>query len=307
MDTKTNKRLSEAAARIAADYGSGRAIDKQSGTGLPVRRAVKSIIRDLNRVVFPGYCPDGDPARVSYAPDPSADGPSARIGTAAEELCAQIARALRLDPKFSDADDAELSALAEEKTLAFFERLPAVRALLDKDIEALFEGDPAAESKDAVVITYPGLFAISVYRYAHELVLLDVPVLPRMMTEYAHSKTGIDINPGAVIGEYFFIDHGTGIVIGETTEIGDHVKIYQGVTLGALSTRDGRGLVHKKRHPTIEDDVTIYSNASILGGETVIGKGSVIGGNVFLTASVPPNTKVYRRSDNARLELPKED
>ncbi len=288
------KRLAAIASLIEADYGNGREIDKRNETGLPVRRAVKSVIRDLNRIVYAGYCPDAEEL-------------PARIASCAEELSAQIARALRLDPALADRSDAALGALAEEKTFAFLERLTAVRALLDKDVEALFEGDPAAESKDAVVITYPGLFAISVYRYAHELVLLGVPVLPRMMTEYAHSKTGIDINPGAKIGEYFFIDHGTGIVIGETTEIGDHVKIYQGVTLGALSTRDGRGLVHKKRHPTIEDDVTIYSNASILGGETVIGKGSVIGGNVFLTASVPPNTKVYRRSDNARLELPKED
>jgi len=293
MSNALQTHIGELSFLLKNDIENGRTIDRRCESGLPDRDAVKRIISGLNRLSYPGY----------YAPED----PDALLAETAALLSGQIALALRFDPMRSGRSDTEYVQLAEAMTVSFFYRLPAVRALLDKDIEALFEGDPAAESKDAVVITYPGLFAISVYRYAHELVLLSVPILPRMMTEYAHSKTGIDINPGARIGEYFFIDHGTGIVIGETTEIGNHVKLYQGVTLGALSTRDGRGLVHKKRHPTIEDDVTIYSNASILGGETVIGKGSVIGGNVFLTASVPPNTKVYRKSDNARLELPKED
>lgn len=161
-----------------------------------------------------------------------------------------------------------------------------------KDVQAAFDGDPAAKTKEEIIFCYPGLFAIFVYRMAHELYRLKVPFIPRIMSEYAHGHTGIDINPGAVIGEYFFIDHGTGIVIGETTEIGDHVKIYQGVTLGALSTRSGQLLRDVKRHPTIEDNVTIYSSASILGGETVIGKGSVIGGNAFITSSVAPGTRV---------------
>ena len=159
-------------------------------------------------------------------------------------------------------------------------------------MQAAFDGDPAAKTKEEIIFCYPGLFAIFVYRMAHELYEMKVPFIPRIMTEYAHGHTGIDINPGADIGEYFCIDHGTGVVIGETTGIGDHVKIYQGVTLGALSTRSGQLLRDVKRHPTIEDHVTIYSNASILGGETVIGKGSVIGGNAFITSSVAPGTRV---------------
>ena len=161
-----------------------------------------------------------------------------------------------------------------------------------KDVNAAFDGDPAAKTKEEIIFCYPGLFAIFVYRFAHELNKMKVPFIPRIMSEYAHDHTGIDINPGATIGEYFFIDHGTGVVIGETTEIGNNVKIYQGVTLGALSTRSGQLLRNVKRHPTIEDDVTIYSSASILGGETVIGKGSVIGGNAFITESVPAGTRV---------------
>ena len=293
MSNAIKTHLEDLTALLAADFENGRTIDKRCRTALPDRADVKTLVYDLNRLVYAGY----------YTQNPC---PYAPLEDTMERLAGLIAKALRFDPMRDGRSDAEYTQLAEAMTVSFFFRLPAVRALLDKDIEALFDGDPAAESKDAVVVTYPGLFAISVYRYAHELAKLSVPILPRMMTEFAHSKTGIDINPGATIGEYFFIDHGTGVVIGETTEIGDHVKIYQGVTLGALSTRDGRGLVNKKRHPTIGDNVTIYSNASILGGDTVIGEGSVIGGNVFLTASVPPNTKVYKRGDEANLELPKE-
>jgi serine O-acetyltransferase len=171
-------------------------------------------------------------------------------------------------------------------------RLPRVRDLLATDVDAFFDGDPAAFSKDEVIISYPGIYAITVSRLAHELYLLDVPLLPRIMTEHAHSLTGIDIHPGATIGHHFFLDHGTGIVIGETSEIGNFVKIYQGVTIGALSTRGGQILTGVKRHPTIEDHVTIYSGASILGGNTVIGEGVVIGSNAFITKSVPEKTRV---------------
>ena len=164
--------------------------------------------------------------------------------------------------------------------------------MLLKDVQAGFDGDPAAQSKEDIIVSYPGLFAIYVYRVAHELYIKQVPYIPRIMTEYAHSRTGIDINAGATIGEYFFIDHGTGVVIGETTNIGNHVKLYQGVTLGALSTRMGQQLAGVKRHPTIEDNVTIYSGSTILGGDTVIGKGTVIGGNAFITESVAEATKV---------------
>jgi serine O-acetyltransferase len=170
-----------------------------------------------------------------------------------------------------------------------------LRARLANDVQAAFEGDPAAKSFDEVIFAYPAIFAITIYRLAHELHLQGIPLLPRIMTEHAHSVTGIDIHPGATIGSGFFIDHGTGVVIGETTHIGNHVKLYQGVTLGALSLAmddEGRMIRGKKRHPTIEDDVIIYAGATILGGTTVIGRGSVIGGNVWLTRSVPPYTRV---------------
>jgi serine O-acetyltransferase len=175
----------------------------------------------------------------------------------------------------------------------FFQRVPALYALLNKDAEAILEGDPASRNEFEVIRTYPGFFAISFYRVAHELLKLDVPLLPRILTEYAHSHTGIDIHPGAEIGEYFFIDHGTGIVIGETAVIGDHVKLYQGVTLGALSV--DKAMMHVKRHPTVQDHVVIYSGATILGGETVIGDHSIIGGNVWLTKSVPSHSTVYHK------------
>lgn len=175
----------------------------------------------------------------------------------------------------------------------FFDRIPVLYALLNKDASAILKGDPAARNEFEVIRTYPGFFAISFYRLAHELLKLEVPLLPRILTEYAHSHTGIDIHPGARIGEYFFIDHGTGIVIGETTEIGDHVKLYQGVTLGALSVK--KDMRDVKRHPTVEDHVVIYSGATILGGQAVIGHHSIIGGNVWLTKSVPPHSTVYHK------------
>ena len=177
----------------------------------------------------------------------------------------------------------------------FFEKLPLIYKKLYKDAETIYEGDPAAESLDEVILAYPGFFAIAIYRIAHELYNLKIPLLPRVLSEYAHQITGIDIHPGAKIGTSFFIDHGTGIVIGETTSIGKNVKIYQGVTLGALSVQ--KELAKKKRHPTIEDDVIIYSNAVILGGSTTIGKGSIIGGNVWLTRSIPPSSIVQHRSE----------
>lgn len=180
----------------------------------------------------------------------------------------------------------------EEKIAAFFKTLSSVRELLEEDLTAAFEGDPAATGKELIVAAYPGFLAITVYRIAHELAVLDIPMLPRMMSEYVHGKTGIDVHPKAEIGRRFFIDHGTGVVIGETTKIGDNVKIYQGVTLGALSTRKGQGLKGVKRHPTIGNGVTIYSNATVLGGETTVGDNSVIGGNVFLIRSVPENSRI---------------
>jgi serine O-acetyltransferase len=197
-----------------------------------------------------------------------------------------------------------LSEQADAICARFFKKLPDVQLMLLKDVQAGFDGDPAAKSKEEIICSYPGLFAIYVYRLAHILYQENVPYIPRIMTEYAHSGTGIDINPGATIGEYFFIDHGTGVVIGETTEIGNNVKLYQGVTLGALSTRQGQQLANVKRHPTICDNVTIYSNSSVLGGSTVIGENTIIGGNTFITESIPANTKVSAKSPELVIKKP---
>jgi serine O-acetyltransferase len=192
-------------------------------------------------------------------------------------------------PEISEQENNDKAA---EITYAFLERIPEIRKMLDNDVTASYDGDPAALSKSEIILSYPGIYAVTVYRIAHELYNLNVPLIPRMMTEYAHGLTGIDIHPGASIGHHFFIDHGTGIVIGETTVIGNYVKIYQGVTLGALSTRGGQMLKGVKRHPVIEDHVTIYSGASILGGSTIIGESVVIGSNAFIVKSVPEQTKV---------------
>jgi serine O-acetyltransferase len=216
------------------------------------------------------------------------------LATLLEDVAYHVHQQVQLALRYRHRDMGEDERLRKAGVIAqvFVRSIPSVRKKLLLDIDAFYEGDPAAENTDEIIVSYPGLRAITVYRLAHELFKLGVPVLPRIMSEYAHGQTGIDIHPGAQIGNYFFIDHGTGIVIGETTVIGDHVKIYQGVTLGGLSTRGGQSLRGRKRHPTIEDNVTIYSGASILGGETVIGHDSVIGGNVFLTKSVAPFTRV---------------
>jgi serine O-acetyltransferase len=196
----------------------------------------------------------------------------------------ELERILRHNPTKGPVNAAKLRE-------QFFDALPIIYEKLGQDIDAMYEGDPAAKSRDEVIRTYPGFYAIAAYRIAHELHSLGVLGIPRIITEHAHSKTGIDIHPGAKIGDHFCIDHGTGVVIGETSVIGDHVKIYQGVTLGALSVN--KEDASKKRHPTLEDNVVVYAGATILGGETVIGKGSVIGGNVWLTSSIPPNSKMY--------------
>ncbi len=189
-------------------------------------------------------------------------------------------------------------AICKSTSELFLEKLPELKEKLTKDVDFTYEGDPASESKDEIIITYPGLFAITFYRIAHEIYLLGVPYVPRLITEIAHSKTGIDIHPACKIGCPFFIDHGTGIVIGETSEIGNYVKIYHGVTLGALSLKEGRDLFNKKRHPTIKDNVTIYAGASILGGETIIEEGATIGSNVFIVNSVLKGETVYNTKDS---------
>ena len=201
----------------------------------------------------------------------------------------------------------DLEALAQQKTVELLKRLPDVRMILEQDAQAAFEGDPAAKSHHEIIFCYPGLEAVSIYRIAHELLLLGVPLIPRMMTEHAHHRTGIDIHPGARIGSGFFIDHGTGVVIGETCDIGVNVKLYQGVTLGALSfPRDAEGNIIRgmKRHPTLENDVVVYANATILGGDTVVGKGAVIGSSVWLTQSVGPSTVVSLEKPSLRIKGP---
>lgn len=203
----------------------------------------------------------------------------------------QIAMVLPFGRDYAGLNEQQCGEKAWEMTCAFFSRIPQVRACLDTDLTALLEGDPAASCKDEIIFAYPGFYTITVFRLAHELFLLGVPMIPRIMTEHAHSRTGIDIHPGATVGQYFFIDHGTGIVIGETTIIGEHVKLYQGVTLGALSTRGGQALSGVKRHPTIGDNVTIYAGASVLG-DIRIGNDTVIGGNVFITDDVDDGSRV---------------
>jgi len=255
----------------------------------PGRDAVKEIIRTAGQLLFPVYF--GDTPVLEINRDRHMNALLEKLN---RQLYDQVFTAIRFDGTLSDK---AASDRAGEICDSFLNRLPAVHALLIKDIDVAFEGDPAAQSKADIILSYPGFFAMFVHRIAHELYLSRVPFVPRLMSEYAHGKTGIDINPGACIGEYFFMDHGTGIVIGETTTIGSHVKVYQGVTLGALSTHLGQQMSGVKRHPTIEDNVTIYSNASILGGNTIIGHDSVIGGGVFITDSVPAGTLVRKTAD----------
>ena len=256
-----------------------------SGASLPDRDAVIDFIHSLKRVLFLGYFGEASHTRES-AERTTEQG----IRHIYETLKNQLCLAFRMEHR--DCRCRYAAEIAGD----FICRIPALEEAMLLDLEAAFVGAPAAKSKSEIICSYPGFLAIFVYRAAHILYEAGVPLIPRIMTEYAHSRTGIDINAGATIGRRFFIDHGTGVVIGETTVIGDNVKIYQGVTLGALSTRLGRKLGGKKRHPTIENDVTIYSGATILGGDTVIGEGSVIGGNVFITESVPKNMRVSMKA-----------
>lgn len=273
----TENHICAAAKAMAQTYTTGSVPLYGKKLRLPDRQAVILLIKDIRRLIFPAYY--GEAALMSLAPE---DYAALLLERIEKQLFRQIALTL---PEGQEDRAAELAAEMVAK-------LPQIAQKVQKDLEATFDGDPAAASREEILFSYPGLFAILVYRVAHELYHMQIPILPRMMSEYAHSHTGIDIHPGARIGDYFFIDHGTGIVVGETTVIGDRVKLYQGVTLGALSTRDGHRSRAGQRHPTVEDDVTIYSGASILGGETVIGRGSVVGGNAFLTDSVREDTRV---------------
>jgi len=260
-----------------------------SPVSLPSQERVIEIVNQTKRILFPGYFTKTKlhAANIEYY-----------IGKQTtdlyEKISEQITMAIRHDCRRNGLPCTNCEARSHQHALSFIESLPQITALLASDIRAALRGDPATKSPDEVIFCYPGLLATLMFRVAHELYLLDIPIIPRIITEYAHSLTGIDIHPGATIGPEFFIDHGTGVVIGETTIIGKNVRLYQGVTLGALSLpRDaGKKLRDKKRHPSIEDNVIIYSNTTILGGKTVIGEGSIIGGNIWITESVATNTKV---------------
>ena len=276
---------------IIADYGKGRNIDEMNLFNKPDKSEVQELVENLFKVVYPGYFRDR--TYKIYTPENSF---AVIIEDTFYHLNKQVVRALDYGKKKGTLTEKGRREESYRICKSFFGKIPKIREYIETDLLATLDGDPAAGSYDEIILAYPGLFAITVYRIAHELYVEDVPVLPRLMTEYAHSLTGIDIHPGATIDKYFFIDHGTGIVIGETSIIGKNVRIYQGVTIGALSTRGGQKLSGKKRHPTICDNVTIYAYASILGGETVIGENVVIGGNTFITSSIAPDTKVSMKT-----------
>ena len=289
---------------ILADYQGGKNIDAVNIYDKPDKSEMREMLRDLLRIIFPGYFRER--TYKIYNPDNY-------YAVIIEDVFYHLNKQVMLALDFCRLRGTMTNEQRERESYRicseFLHKIPIIREYIETDLLAAFDGDPAAGCFEEIILAYPGLMAITVYRLAHELYKLRVPVLPRLMTEYAHSETGIDIHPGATIDRYFFIDHGTGIVIGETSVIGKNVKIYQGVTIGALSTRGGQKLSGKKRHPTIGDNVTIYAGASILGVDTVIGENTVIGGNAFITGSVPANTRVsiknsemeYRTRDNQRV------
>lgn len=279
--------------RALENVSAGSAVGAVPAVRPPERKAVVRVVKDLQALLFPLCFSRHDPGT----------GDAELLERALNELEEQARASLCFDAGCPDRDGS-LSVRAEETVREFASRLPGVKSMLLKDIEALYEGDPAAKRREEVMICYPGFYAISIYRMAHELYLLHLPLIPRIMTEFAHEKTGIDIHPGATIGEYFFIDHGTGIVVGETTVIGNHVKLYQGVTLGAKSfelDEQGNPVKGIKRHPDIGNNVVIYANATILGGDTVIGDRCVIGGNSWLIRSVEPGVTIAYVPPESRI------
>lgn len=298
-DLRLKEALPEITEALVATYTECRLTNHLGHKPLPSRDGIGDILADLMDILYPGYSRRQNLhiGNVEYHVGDLIDGLH-------DKLIQQIARALRHDYS-QDKPLFDFEALAQQKAIALLLRLPDLRAILEKDVQAAYDGDPAAKSYHEIIFCYPGLEAVTIYRIAHELLLLGVPLIPRMMTEYAHSKTGIDIHPGARIGPSFFIDHGTGVVIGETCEIGAHVKIYQGVTLGALSfPRDESGNIirGRKRHPTLEDHVVVYANATILGGDTVVGHHSSIGSSVWLTRGVAPYTVVLLEKPQLRMK-----
>ncbi len=287
---QAHERLETIIDAVARSYDRGRRIDNLESSALPNQRQVIEALRHLQNVLYMGFYSTRPLNRVNLR-----QSLGDHLYAAFEILCQQISRAVVYSRVGRGEPSEQDIAWSEKAILDVFAALPDIRETVSLDVEAAYMGDPAAKSIEEVIFSYPAVEAVSVYRISHEFYVREVPLIPRIMSEYAHGRTGIDIHPGARIGKRFFIDHGTGVVIGETTVIGDRVKIYQGVTLGALSLpRDASGelIRDRKRHPTIEDDVTIYAGATILGGDTVVGAGSVIGGNVWLTESVPANTRV---------------
>ncbi len=286
-DKEREERLDRVVAQLCRTYTDGKAINQIEGHDLPDREIVFRCLNHLHAILFPGFV-NGHPVtrtNLKY-----------RVGDLMNqvymELTREARRAFAYNCKIGNCEGCDVPAMAEEAVLSLLEALPGVREMLKEDIQAGYDGDPAAQSLDEIIISYPAIEAIATYRLAHELYRHEVPLIPRMWTEAAHARTGIDINPGATIGPGFFIDHGTGVVIGETCRIGRRVQLYQGVTLGAMAPAKGQALRGQKRHPTIEDKVIIYAGATILGGETVIGKGAIIGGNVWLMDSVEPGMRV---------------
>lgn len=304
-DFRLKEQLPELTDRIVASYHDLSFLHHLGHCPAPSVEAAVAIVLDLKQVLFPGYRGRQNLhwGNVTYHVGDLVD-------SLHDRLTQQFARALRHDSDRTYGRDCEKSRttdferLGQEKAIAFLETIPAIREILAQDVQAAFDGDPAAKSFDEIIFCYPGLQAVTVHRIAHEIHRLGVPLVPRMLTEWSHMQTGIDIHPAAQIGPRFFIDHGTGVVIGETCEIHENVKIYQGVTLGALSfdrSADGSLVRGTKRHPTLERDVVVYSNASILGGETVVGRGSTIGAGVTLGKSVPPNTVVTLEKPSLRF------
>ncbi|GHV13267.1 serine acetyltransferase [Spirochaetia bacterium] len=290
-------RLSKSIDALVDSYGSYGLVNHTGGANLPSRESIEDILRGLEELIFPGFREsrdlDHDNLRLIAAE---------KVNHIARELAREVEKSIVFSARngtYSCGNEG-CHAVAELIVDDFFDKLPVIRSALALDMKAAFKGDPAAKSYEEVIVSYPGFEAITVHRLAHFFWAREVPLIPRMMSELVHGRTGIDIHPGAAIGESFFIDHGTGVVIGETTVIGKNVKLYQGVTLGALSVKKEEG--NRKRHPTLEDDVTIYSNATILGGDTIIGRGSTIGGNVWLTSSVPPESMVYTKPGEQMIE-----
>lgn len=293
--------------QVVDSYHADDRLQHLDATFLPNRARVVEAVEVLRRVVFPGFFDD-----VRITSDNVQDHTRRLLAQLHHLLYEQIHQTLRYELNRTEGDGAgdqcpNCDQQAADLTAAFLSTIPELRRKLALDVSAAFTGDPAAKSTDLAIFCYPGVDAVFIYRAAHELHALELPLLARIMTEYAHNETGIDIHPGATIGESFFIDHGTGVVVGETTRIGDRVQIYQGVTLGALAPKDGQMWRGRKRHPTIEDDVTIYAGATILGGETVIGEGATIGGSVFLTQSVPAGHFVTMKDPEHKFRPPKKN